>query len=224
MISKYLDKENLHHAYLIEGAREEILPELLKSLQGLESELVQFSFDSLKMEDSRIIKSHALEKSMSGGKRIFIISANSILLDAQNSLLKLFEEPIENTHFFLIIPDANSLLKTLVSRFYVIRSKNGLVNETKDAEKFVAMSLPKRLEFIKEFLIESDEEENEIVVLDGTRSKAIKFLNSLELVLSRGILNTSSCEHIFKVREFLRMPGSSMKTLLESVALIIPVL
>ena len=35
-ILKHLDKNNLHHAYLIEGKREEVVPELLKFLKKLE--------------------------------------------------------------------------------------------------------------------------------------------------------------------------------------------
>ncbi len=229
MLSKILDKNNLHHAYLLEGNRDQILPEIFKFLESKESEIVQFSFDSLKMEDSRMIKSNALERSMSGGKRIFIISANSVLHEAQNSLLKLFEEPIKHTHFFVIVPDTNSLLKTLVSRFYVIRSEDTFLEETKDAEKFIKMPLRARLDFIKELLTETEEgngeEGNEILVLNSTRAKSLKFLNALELAMSKTPFDikadTKFFEHMFKVREFLRMPGSSAKTLLESVALML---
>ena len=68
-------------------------------------------------------KSFSLCRSMSAGKKIFIICVNNFSLDAQNVLLKMFEEPIENTHFFLIVPDTNALLKTFVSRFYLISEK-----------------------------------------------------------------------------------------------------
>ncbi|KKQ29997.1 MAG: hypothetical protein US45_C0052G0001, partial [Candidatus Nomurabacteria bacterium GW2011_GWA1_37_20] len=106
-----------------------------------------------------------------------------------------------------------------------------LAEETKDAEKFISMPLKSRIDFIKNLLIEPEEENeegNEIVVLDSTRSKALKFLNALELVLhqkqlmSKMPFDISCFKHFFKVREFLRMPGSSVKTLMESVALVIP--
>ena len=166
-----------------------------------------------------------------------MFSANSFLLEAQNSLLKMFEEPIENTIFFLIVPDINALLPTLISRFYLIKSKTGLENELSNAEKFISMSLRDRIDFIKELLIEpkeEDEDGNEVVVLDSTRTQALKFLNALESVavsktvfdknMSRTVLDirVDFFEHIFKVREFLRMPGSSTKTLMESVAIIVP--
>ena len=247
MIKEYLDRNNLHHAYLIEGKREEIVPELFEFISSLgintnaNPDFVHMSLDSFKIEDARNLRSYAAEKSFSLGhssstdevfaKKIFIISANHFLLEAQNSLLKMFEEPIKNTHFFLIVPDTNFFLKTLISRFYVISVRQDLAEETKDAEKFISMPLKSRIDFIKNLLIEPEEENeegNEIVVLDSTRSKALKFLNALELVLhqkqlmSKMPFDISCFKHFFKVREFLRMPGSSVKTLMESVALVIP--
>lgn len=250
MISKHLDKNNLHHAYLIEGAGNEIVTEVTKFLKELgintvgNPDFVHIQLDSFKMEDARNLKSYAAQKSFSSTKKIFIISANNFLLEAQNSLLKIFEEPVENTHFFLIVPDTNVLLKTLVSRFYLISPKTispktvfGVTpktvlgeRENKDAEKFIALSLKNRIDFIKELLIaleEEDEEGNEIVALDSSRSKALKFLNELESfmhqkTMSKRHFDIEIFQHFFKVREFLRMPGSSAKTLMESVALVIP--
>ncbi len=252
MLSKHLNKNNLHHAYLIEGAREEIVHEILKFISSLgintsaNSDFVNISVDSFKIEDARNLKSYSAEKGLSSAKKIFLISANSFLLEAQNSLLKMFEEPIENTHFFLVVPDTNSLLKTLVSRFYVIsarqparnasRSDSGgdLAEETQYAEKFISMPLQKRIDFIKELLVEPEENLEEEPPLGGSssklessRSKALKFLNTLEFSLhqkatSKTVFDVGFFEHLFKVRKFLRMPGSSTKTLMESVALVVP--
>jgi DNA polymerase III delta prime subunit len=231
LISKHLDKNNLHHAYLIEGAREEIVPEVLKFMETLgiktsgNPDFCHMSFDSFKIEDARNLKSVEYEKGFSVGKKIFLISANNFLLEAQNTLLKIFEEPIENTHFFIITPDTNVLLKTLVSRFYLIRTKAGLKDELKEAEKFIKMPIKNRIDFIKELLVEP-EEEDETISLDSARPKALKFLNALEFILqnrfAKNFSGVNHFEHIFKVREFLNQPGSSAKTLMESVALTMP--
>ena len=234
MISEDLDKNNLHHAYLIEGDREEIVPEILKFIKSLGIEtsgnpdFCHISVDSFKIEDARNLKSVEYEKGFSTGKKIFVISTNNILLEAQNTLLKIFEEPIMDTHFFIIIPDADILLKTLVSRFYLIRTKAGLENELKEAKKFIAMSLKDRIDFIKELLNEEEEDE-ETIILDSKKSKALKFLNALETIVQhKGTLCNYTgfpCavfQQIFKVREFLSQPGSSTKSLMESIALIMP--
>ncbi|OGI65259.1 hypothetical protein A3A95_03575 [Candidatus Nomurabacteria bacterium RIFCSPLOWO2_01_FULL_39_18] len=238
MILKYLDKNNLHHAYLIEGSGLEIVPEILKFIRSLGIETIgnadvsHIMLDSFKIEDARNLKSYAGERGTTSGKKIFIISTNSFLLEAQNSLLKMFEEPIENTHFFLVVPDVNAFLPTFISRFYLIKPEAESSRELEEAEKFISMPLKARIDFIKELLTEAeeqDEEGNEITTLDSARSRALNFLNAVESTLhkktmSKTVFDIDSFEQIFKVREFLRMPGSSTKTLMESVALAIPVL
>lgn len=234
-LSEYLDKNNLHHAYLIEGARDKVVPEVKKFLKSLDintignPDFIYIQLDSFKMEDARNLKSYAAQKSFSSAKKIFIISANNFLPEAQNSLLKIFEGPIGNTTFFLIVPDINTLLKTLISRFYLIFARQEMA-EIKNAEEFITMPLKNRIDFIKELLIapeEEDEDGNEIIALNSSRSKALKFLNELESSLrqkamSKRLFDVKTFQHLFKVREFLRMPGSSVKTLIESVALVIP--
>ena len=233
-ISKYFDKNNLHHAYLIEGARAEIVPQILDLMQEFgvavtgNPDFLHITLDSFKIEDARNLKSFSVERGISENKKIFIISANNFLLEAQNTLLKMFEEPIENTHFFLIVPDINILLPTLVSRFYLISARQGLAEGIKEAEKFIIMPLQGRLDFIKELLADGDEADTEVIVLDSARAKALKFLNSLEFVLHKQFIprvplgRVDFFRQIFKVREFLRQPGSSAKSLMESVALTIP--
>nr|MBP6060946.1 hypothetical protein [Candidatus Paceibacterota bacterium] len=143
--------------------------------------------------------------------------------------LKMFEEPIENTHFFVVVPDVSALLKTFVSRFFLISHKSDFGPDfgpgSQNAEAFIKMSLQARLDFLKNFLAIPEEDEEDLSA-ESARTKALKFLNSLESVLqnrvSRTALDTSYFHHIFKAREFLRMPGSSPKTLMESVAIVVP--
>src|SRR3990167_1357034 len=189
MISKYFDKNNLHHAYLIEGAREEVVPEILEVVGELgvktlgNPDFVQITLDSFKIEDARNLKAFSQEKANTTSRKIFLFRSNNFLLEAQNTLLKMFEEPIENTHFFLIVPDTNALLRTFVSRFYVIKPKEGI--ELKEAEEFIKMPLQSRINFIKELVAEIEESEEEMVSLDSARSKALKFLNAVESEIGR---------------------------------------
>ncbi len=227
MILKYLNKENLHHAYLIEGNKDEILPEIFEFSESIgvkkgSPDFFHITIDNFKIDEAFSLRKMGAEKSFSLGKKIFVVCVNSFSLDAQNVLLKMFEEPIEDTHFFVITPDMDALLKTLISRFYFISTKSDL-NNTKDAERFITMPLKTRLDFVKEFLNETEEDEGAIPT-DSNRAKALRFLNALETTVSKAVFNKKiDCfEHIFKVREFLRMPGSSTKTLLESVALVVP--
>jgi len=230
-IIEHLDKENLHHAYLIKGARDEIVPKIIEFCESVKiktlgnPDFAHIVIDNFKIDEAFDLRKMSSNKSFSSSKKIFILCVNSISADAQNVLLKMFEEPIENTHFFMIMPDTNVLLKTLLSRFYFIKPETGSNDAIREAEKFLTLSLPNRINFIKELLVEpeeEDEEGNEIAILDSARSKALKFINALESILSKTVFDPRMFEHFFKVREFLRMPGSSVKNLMESIALIIP--
>lgn len=236
----HFDKNNLHHAYLLEGERDQILPKVILFVKSLgvgtsqNPDFYSVSFDSFKVEDARNLKSIGVEKGLSKEKKIFIVSVNNFLPEAQNTLLKIFEEPIENTHFFVIVPDVHALLPTFVSRFYLITARSDLAVEQKEAEKFISMSLKDRIEFLKAFLVNKEDEESELEVLpqNSNRSKSLHFLNALETILHQKTLSRLNLDNkakdlsffnqIFKVREYLRQPGSSTKSLMESVALTIP--
>ena len=236
----HLDKNNLHHAYLIEGRKEEIIPDVLEFLEsiGVETQgnqdFNQIILDSFRIEDARNLKAQSIERGISDNKKIFIIAVNNFLIDAQNTLLKMFEEPIVNTHFFIIVPDISIILPTILSRIYLIKSKNSnQEDDLKEAEEFLAMSLNDRILFVKELIAKTnDDEENDLENLseDSIRSKAIKFLNALESVLhqklvSKKIVNNEVAYfyQILSAREYLSQPGSSTKSLMESVVLAIPV-
>ena len=230
MLKEHFDKKNLHHAYLIEGNREDILLEVLEFIEilGVKTNSPDFchiSMDNFKIDDAFALKKMSGEMSTMDGKKVFIVSANQFSPDAQNTMLKMFEEPILNTHFFIIVPDVDALFKTLVSRFYIIKNEGNKEEEIKLAEKFITMPMQLRINYIKEFLVEPEDEIKE----DSIRSKALKFLNMLELALHNKVLEknftsntTFAFEQIFQARKFIRQPGSASKTLLESVALSIP--
>lgn len=230
-IQEHLNKNNLHHAYLIEGEKDEIVPEIIKFCEEIEvktegnPDFCHIHTDNFKIDEAFELRAMTVNKNFSSGKRIFLISVNSFTLDAQNVLLKMFEEPVNDTHFFLIIRDVDSLLKTFISRFYFIPFSNKKKN-TNEIEIFIKKDKRGRIDFIKELLAKEEDDASESSE-EGARSKAMKFINALESVLHqdmpRAVLEISVFEHLFKVREFLRMPGSSAKNLLESIALILPV-
>lgn len=244
-IKIHLDKNNLHHAYLIEGNKADVLPELFSFLSeiGIETkanpDFTHIDIDNFKIDEALMLKNMSMQMSFGGGRKVFIVSVNSFSPDAQNSMLKMFEEPVVNTHFFIIVPEVDALIKTLISRFYLVKNENENIF-VGGAENFLSSSYSQRIEYIKNLLAEvndsedEDEEETEkTLVLESKRSKALNFLNSLEFSLhnkmskmpigmSKTVFDTAVFEQIFQARKYIRQPGSSAKMLLESVALSIP--
>src|SRR3989338_8121276 len=102
-ILEHLDKNNLHHAYLIEGERDKIVPKIFEFFESLNiktfgnPDFCHISIDNLKIEEAFSLRAMSFEKSFSASKKIFVICVNSFSLEAENVLLKMFEEPINNT-------------------------------------------------------------------------------------------------------------------------------
>lgn len=222
-----------HHAYLIEGAGDSVLQELSPLIEAHTKnnpDYRELNFSSVKMADTILIKTLDENKSISDNKKIFIITTQSILVEAQNALLKIFEEPKPNTHYFLILSDLDALLPTFRSRFYVIRETKNI--EEKIAKDFMNMDKASRIGFIGELLsLEENEEKTEEdgdLPTQSKQTRALDFLNSLEKNLHYQFLNKKInldpdlFDQIFKVRKYLRQPGSSAKSMLESLALSIP--
>jgi hypothetical protein len=227
-LSKYLDSANMHHAYLFESSDKAIREEIKLFTDKLKQEgyeVLDIAMDSLKMDESAELRKINSTKSVEG-KKLFLISANSISLDAQNNLLKVIEEPGINTHFFIIVPDINSLLGTFISRFQVIRIEDSKKGEN-EVKNFLKLSLSERINFLKNFIKNSED-----IAEDGgdsLRSQAHSFLNNLEKTLldeangGRELIKyREAIDQIFTARRYLRQAGSSPKNLLESVAMAIP--
>lgn len=218
---------SLHHAYVIPGERSKILPELLNFLEKDFGVRVQanpdfshYECETFTIDDARRLKHNQNKKAMREGKRVFIISAYTLTREAQNSLLKVFEEPTPETYFFFIIPSANILLPTLQSRLMILpRDKTmgeGTYHET--AQSFMGTPHAGRLLLLSDYI----EEKN--------APQAIEFLNHLESSLrgSVSLVEMSSdhlhaFEEIHKCRDYLHGRGSSVKGVLEYIALIVPI-
>jgi len=212
----------LHHAYCIEGKGEFSKIELLKNLEkflGFKSlsnpDFLLIKTENLGIDEGRGIIDFQSKKSFSGDKKIIIIQTNNITREAQNSLLKTFEEPTLNTHFFLLMPNSEVLLPTLKSRLIIYKLKTEEKNTI--GIKFLKESKKMRLNLVKKIIEEKNREEA-IELLDQITGgfyerKEVKKMNSGE----RLFIKTLS-----RLRWYLNDRSSSLKMILEQVALIAP--
>ena len=75
MISKHLAKDNLHHAYLIEGAKEEIVPEILAFFESLNiktsgnPDFSHITIDNFKIDEAFSLRAMSTNKSFSSSKK-----------------------------------------------------------------------------------------------------------------------------------------------------------
>lgn len=215
-----------HHAYLIEGNREGILGELFAAIEkhfGIVREAnPDFSydeFDSFSIDDGRRLKEMQSKRAFSDTKKIFVMTMNSMTHEAQNSLLKVFEEPTADTHFFIVLPSVQSILPTLRSRVIVIshasRSEGISLDE---AGLFIKATPKERLEMIKSLIDEDDK--------GAMRAEARELLESVLMVKratldmrKSGAKDVSALENILRGLSYLSDRSSSPKLILEQIAL-----
>lgn len=223
----------LHHAYCIQGGEADVI--LLRDF--IETSLNfpiksnpdfwHRSYESFGIDEGRELQDlQRMHATGETGRKIFIIQTSTVTREAQNALLKMFEEPTRGTHFFLVIPSPDRLLPTLKSRFELI-SKNAeekdLMSKTHAAEvqAFLQSKIPGRLEQVKKIL-EALEKEKMV------KSFILAFLDAIELELHRVIHEEKAKITSKHIEDFLKLKGyaadrsSSLKLILESIALLLP--
>jgi len=113
-----------HHAVLLYGNRHHAEAEIREALNlsdswSADNDIVYMQFEDMGINDARQFQSRALQLPYERERVTFIITANSITREAQNSVLKLFEDTPKTAQFFVIVPSKNLILPTLLSRFLV---------------------------------------------------------------------------------------------------------
>jgi|TARA_Y100000310_G_scaffold288684_1_gene314548 DNA polymerase III delta prime subunit len=215
-----ISQESLHHAYLLEeidgsSVRQFCGDELKMNTRG-NPDFCEISLDTFGIDDGRRLKELASRKPVSGVYQVFSISFNSITREAQNALLKLFEEPSKNTLFFISVSSGESLLPTLRSRLFLISGKRNIEDE-EFAREFMKATHKKRIDLLKDIVDAKD------------KRAAIELLNNLEkLVRGEGSISSLSEENIRvlknigDIRQYLSDRSSSVKMILEHIAVTSP--
>lgn len=214
----------MHHAYLYEGNLT-ILPKLAshaRKLIGVETrgkdpDVHMMQFEKFGIDDARSLRVTASLRSVTGHV-IFIIGAAAMTTEAQQALLKLFEEPQEGTVFVLLVPKG-SILPTLRSRFMEYPAKLDSDASATEVKKFMAAPYKTRSAEITKLL--KDEE--------GVRERARDFLDALEEFLYNQFWGSKEqeeikegLEDIARVRSYVGDRSPSLKMLLEHLAATLP--
>ncbi len=224
----YRKTGRLHHAYAISGDRKKVKEELYSFLKKDLSfptvnnpDFWQREFNVFKIADSRDINEAHLNQPLKYDQKIFVIFANFLTKDAQNSLLKIFEEPRAETIFFLILPSSTDLLPTFKSRLIFGKVDDKKNDSEYNAEDFLDAKIGKRLTMVAKIVKDiKDEKIN--------KSEAIKFMKNIEKAIKvnlklknahnakRGSL--LAVEDIEKAISYAGDESPSIKVILEHLA------
>ena len=210
------------HAYVVRGGAE-ALSQMLAMLEedGIVTkgnpDVFVKAYTSFSIDEARLLRDRAALRAVGETGRTFVIAAPAIPADAQNALLKTFEEPPAGARFFLIVPSPETLLPTLLSRMQSLEIKNKEVAHPYiEARTFLKSTREKRIDMLKP-LLEKDEDDKRD--LAGT----ISFLSELERALAgKPKENREGLHAVYRARKYISDRGALSKTLLEQAALLIP--
>ena len=228
----FADAQHLrHHAFVVEGEREEGIK---LALGWVERELemralanpdvIVREFGLLSVEEARQLGELAMQAPLRGEAKALIICASRMYHEAQNALLKLFEEPPQGTYLFLVLPTAGLLLPTLRSRVQILggNKEYGIRNKgaTEIAEEFMKANKEKRSVMIKKLATGRDEEERR-----ENRDKALAIVNGVETAVYNVGRSTSYIqllEDIQVLRGYLHDRSAPVRMILEHLSLVLP--
>jgi len=211
----------LFHAYIVSGKREDARDCIAAMLapftqEGEGFEYVASEHVSFAIEDARALREWQGLATL-GPRKVRVVYADFMTREAQNALLKIFEEPVERTHIILAIPNPDALFSTLLSRAQIV-SPRGVEDESKEARDFLLMSRAERLAYIAKIVEKSDDEEAAAEV----RERTIALLNGLEKTLAKDAeRNQKILASILRFKPYLYIPGASSRMIAETLALCI---
>lgn len=205
-----------HHAYFVPG---DIEAGISAALLFAESELglaqqgnpdvVTLRHGLLSVDDARRLQSLAELSPTQGDKKVLIVSASRIFHEAQNALLKFFEEPPTGTTVILVLPAEGMLLPTLRSRLLVLpgQTENKESVGIEAARAFLAASGAEREKIISKMLdrAKSDKDEEK----QAARLAAIQLVEGL-MVLTHTV--------------WIQKPTSGLQAFLSDLDSFLPIL
>ncbi|HVY73015.1 MAG TPA: hypothetical protein VG984_03135 [Candidatus Paceibacterota bacterium] len=209
-----------HHAYLIEDSTSlfDAYVNGIRTQEKFDADSPDFfaqKYESFGIDEARELIARASLKKL-GERALFFICISSIGAEAQQALLKLFEEPQIGLVFVVLTPPG-IFIPTLRSRFIPYAPEVSAKQTTGDAKKFLAASYKDRSAIAAE-LIEDDDEDSKEKVRD--------FLSAIESILAPHISKSAevrtSLEDITKFRSYVNDRSPSLKMILEHFAATLP--
>ena len=219
-----------HHAFVIEAEAKEGIQtvrtwaekELGMKAQG-NPDIVVLRYGLLTVADARRVSELAAGAPFTGNTKVVIIAASRVYHEAQNALLKVFEEPPVGTYLFLIMPSFGGLLPTLRSRVQVLSKpapqlRSGRQEIAGPTEQFLAASKEKRSAMIKQLTNGKDEEDRREL-----REEAIALVNGIEALLHQDFEgHVAVLSDIAVLRGYLYDRSAPVRLILEHLSLVLP--
>ncbi len=183
------------------------------------------SFAVLTAEDARTVVAHASQGGLSG-QRALVVACERIFHEAQNALLKLFEEPPEGFTLFLVVPSRSILLPTMLSRLAVLDAPASGFQVGKLAEHFLKAGKAEREKIITKLLTQTKSDSDEIK--QQARTDAVALLGGIIMFVHKEWERTKSAElrmllgELVELHPLLRGRSAPYKLIFEHLLVTVP--
>lgn len=157
------------HTYVLEGDRESGIAaarahavEFLNLHGEHHPDVVVLSYGLFSVDDAREVARFASSSPISGDVKIVAIAASRIFHEAQNALLKLFEEPPQGVTMMLIVPSLGQLLPTLRSRVQVLSNERLTKSFISSGKTFLELDASGREKFLNGIIDKTKSDKDEV--------------------------------------------------------------
>lgn len=205
-----------HHALLITASnRIEAAERIYNELKQQSPAHTFFNQTVLDIETARKIISWA--NTPYNEEKFAVISFHTAGLEAQNTLLKILEEPRNGIRFILVTSNKENLIATVLSRVVCVEendNKESLYEATKFLETSHALRM--KLPYVVDILSRTDEEDRK------DRESVREFILALASVLNENSVSLNYVEETLQSASYAADPSASGKALLEYLSLLLP--
>lgn len=223
-IRLHINPTELHHAYALVGEPISLLQSVLTFVEKDLAFPVKANPDfwmsehaTFTIDDARVLADFHIRRPIAGARKIYIIRADALTIEAQNALLKLFEEPGEGNHFFLILSEDKTILLTLRSRmqFFSFGGENDHAGSF--GRTFVDASLADRLKLVSAIAEDKDKNEAKRLVHSLIDTLHAEYRDEKSILRMTPVL-----KDLVSADDYLSDRAPSIKMLLEHIAHVLP--
>jgi len=219
-----------HHAFFVAGDPESGVTAALAYAReelGLRVEsnpdVMAFRYGLFSVDDARKIIRLA-DQAAVGERKLIVIAAERLFHEAQNALLKVFEEPPAGTTLILALPSAGILLPTLRSRLLPLVAQANAAYAS--AQDFLDAGVAEREKLVAKLLdrTKSDKDEEK----QAARGDALRLVEGLAALSYRASLTKNSEELTLFMQDLdrfipiLHERSAPLKLIFEHILITVP--
>ena len=213
------------HAYYTAGSLTEsvqrarsFIEETLGLPVSANPDVITLTYTNLSVEDTRRLIELASQAPAQGTQKALIIAAARLFHEAQNAMLKLFEEPFPGTTLILVIPSEGVLLPTLRSRLVAL-PQTGEGSTASVADAFLLLSAEEQKKQLDKIYNRSKSDNPS--EKQEARREALELVQELTRKLHAGT-DTELLKDLSFLTKTLHERSAPLKLIFEHLVLVLP--